>query len=170
MDSDRSLGIFDVHPLSLLLASLVVTLASGCAALGANPGQVAVTSDPSGADVYVMGGKVGVTPLILDQDAVFPVTFPSEKQALFGAVDLRKAGCKSSVQRVSVGSLAKGLHVKLDCGEAAGGAAIEQGARPDVEENAAVESRLRRVQELRDKGAITEQEAREIRQRILDEL
>jgi len=177
--------MIDIRRLLLLLVPLVVTLASGCAPLGAKPGQITVTSDPAGADVYVMGGKVGMTPLNLDHDAVFPVTFPSEKQVLYGAVELRKAGCKSSVQRVSTVALAKGLHVKLECGEAASGemssarhpqpnqrplSAVEQGPRPVVKENAAIETRLRRVQELRDKGVITEQEAREIRQRILGEL
>jgi argininosuccinate lyase len=39
-----------------------------------------------------------------------------------------------------------------------------------VKQTPAIEQRLKHVQELRDKGLITEQEAREIRQRILGEL
>jgi len=63
------------------------------------------------------------------------------------------------VQRVGTRALAKGVHVKLDCAEV-----------PVAAEKPSIELRLKRLQELRDKGLITEQEAGEIRQRILGEL
>lgn len=177
----------DIRRLSTLLAPLVIALASGCAPMGAKPGRVDVTSDPAGADVYVMGSKVGVTPTTLDQDAVFPLTYPSEKQALYGVVELRKAGCITARQGLSTRALAKGLHVKLDCGEAARAEPVtsrpaqpaeqpaasangQSPATPVVKQKPGIELRLREVQDLRDKGLITEQEAREIRQRILGEL
>lgn len=171
----------DIRRLSYLLAPLVITLASGCASMGAKPGRVDVTSDPAGADVYAMGSKVGVTPLTLDQDAIFPLTYPSEKQALYGVVELRKAGCIPARQGLSTRAVAKGLHVKLDCGEAARAdtspqvqparpAASANGQAPVVKEKPGIELRLKQVKDLLDKGLITEQEAREIRQRILGEL
>lgn len=154
--------------------------------MGTKPNRVDVGSDPAGADVYVMGSKVGETPLTLDQDAIFPLTYPGEKQALYGVVELRKAGCLPVSQRVSTRAVSRGLHVKLDCGEAAraetpaspqaqpaqpAGSANEQApATPEVKETPDIEQRLKHVQELRDKGLITEQEAHEIRQRILGEL
>lgn len=174
-----------VRRLPYLLLPLGVALISSCAPLGAKPGQIAITSDPPGADVYAMGQRVGATPISLGKEAVFPATYPSEQQALFGSVELRKPGCSGSVQRVSLAAVARGVHVKLDCGEAASGAepvarqaqarqspraAVEAGPKPAPKHSASVEARLRHVQELRDKGVITEQEARETRQRILGEL
>jgi hypothetical protein len=176
----------DLRRLSCLLAPLFVALASGCAPMGTKPGRVDVSSDPAGADVYVMGSKVGVTPFALDQDAVFPLTYPAEKQALYGMVELRKVGCLPVSQRVSTRAVSRGLHVKLDCGEAAraetpaprqtqpalpAATANEPAlATPVVKEKPGIELRLKQVQELRDKGLITEQEAQEIRRRILGEL
>jgi len=176
----------DLRRLSCLLAPLLVALASGCAPMGTKPGRVDVSSDPAGADVYVMGSKVGVTPLTVDQDAIFPLTYPAEKQALYGMVELRKAGCLPARQNVSTRAVSRGLHVKLDCGEAARAetpaprqtqpdrpaatANEPTPATPVVKEKPGIELRLKQVQELRDKGSITEQEAQEIRRRILEEL
>jgi hypothetical protein len=178
--------MLNVRGLSCLLAPLAVAIASGCAPMPAKPGRVDVTSDPAGADVYAMGSKVGVTPLSLDQDAIFPLTYPSEKQALYGVVELRKAGCADARQSVSTRALARGIHVRLDCGEAArqdapasrqaqpapplAPASGQVPPTPVPKEKPAIELRLRQVQDLRDKGLITEQEAQEIRRRILDEL
>lgn len=177
-----------MRPLPCLLALLVITLAPGCAPMGAKPGRVEVTSEPAGADVYAMGSKVGVTPLTLDQDVVFPLTYPAEKQTLYGVIELRKAGCADARQGVSTRALARGIHVRLDCGEAAtaekpapsemqpapaltpvpAGGQVAPTATP--KETSGIEQRLRQVKDLRDKGLITEQEAQEIRRRILDEL
>lgn len=176
----------DLRRLSGLLAALLVALASGCAPMGTKPGRIDVSSDPAGADVYVMGEKAGVTPLTVDQDAIFPLTYPAEKQALYGVVELRKAGCLPARQNVGTRAVSRGLRVKLDCGEGAraetpasrqtqpaapAASANEQApATPVVKQTPAIEQRLKQVQELRDKGLITEQEAQEIRQRILGEL
>lgn len=176
----------DLRRPACLLAPLLVALASGCAPMGTKPGRVEVSSDPAGADVYVMGSRVGATPLTVDQDAIFPLTYPGAKQALYGVVELRKAGCLPASKNVSTRAVSRGLHVKLDCGEAARAetpassqaqpaqpapSANEQApATPVVEQTPVIEQRLRQVQELRDKGLITEQEAQEARQRILGEL
>lgn len=184
---------------SYLLLPLAIALMSGCAPMGAKPGWIEVTSEPAGAEVYVMGGKVGVTPLSLDQNLAFPLTYPSEKQALYGAVELRKAGCTPATQRIGTRALAKGLQIKLECGAAAAPAATagpyqaaQPGQTPPVSSAASVAapvqppapplaapavpqkpdmaSRLRQVQELRDKGLITEQELQEVRKRLLGEI
>ncbi len=151
----------------LVTVLLAAILSPACATLGSHPGQINVTSEPAGAEVYVMGEKLGVTPLTVNQNAVFPPAFPAEKQALYGNIELRKPGCKDSVQPVSTRVLAKGVHIRLECegGEGGSPAALRQ-----AEPGASMESRLRRVQELRDKGLITDQEARDIRQRLLNEL
>ena len=106
-----------------------------------------------------MGSRVGVTPLTLDEKTIFPLTYPEEKQALYGAVELRKADCSNAMQRVSTRALEQGVHIKLDCA-----------GEPVEAEKPGIELRLRQLQALRDKGLVTEQEAREIRLRILGEL
>lgn len=173
--------------ISCLLAPVAVALVAGCAPMGAKPGRIDVSSEPAGAAVYVMGEKAGVTPLTLDQDAIFPLTYPAEKQALYGKVELRKAGCQPATQAVSTRAVARGVHVKLGCGEAAPASgpavpappavpatapatSVPVPATPAAQPRPAIDSRLRQVRDLLEQGLITEQEAREIRQRILDEL
>lgn len=155
--------------ISCLLA-LAVALAAGCAPIGAKPGQIDVSSEPAGAEVYVMGEKAGVTPVTLDQDALFPLTYPAEKQALYGRIELRKAGCQAATQAVSTRAVAKGVHVKLDCGMAAPATSVPVPGAPVGQPKPAIDARLRQVRDLLEQGLITEQEARDIRQRILDEL
>lgn len=184
-------------PVALALAA---TVAAGCASLGEQPGQIAIASDPPGAEVVVMGRRVGVTPLAVEQRLIFPPTYPSEQQALYGMVELRRPGCASVQRAVSVRGVARGVEVKLDCAAgtrtaaeasaavpaaapaaapatvppasprpATSAAAAPPGAAPSAT-TAAIEARLRRVQELRERGVISEQEAQEQRRRILGEL
>jgi len=137
-----------------------LALSQGCAPLPAEPGFIAVESEPAGADVIVMGEKAGVTPLTVRQDAVFPLTYDPAKRDLYGIIILRKEGCKDYVQRVSTTVYARGLKVKLDCN-----------ARPSADlATGTVGERLRQLKALREQGLITEEEAKAARRRILDEL
>jgi len=53
----------------VLVLSVVLALASGCAAMyNPNPQAVPVDSVPVGASVFAAGAFMGVTPLILDLD------------------------------------------------------------------------------------------------------
>jgi hypothetical protein len=160
-----------------LAAPLSAAVIAGCASVGAKPGRVDVTSEPPGAEVYVMGERAGVTPLTLEQARVFPLTYPSEKQALYGKVELRKAGCQPAVRAVSTGAVAEGIRVMLDCGGARQPPAQTQpnpvppSATPAATaQKTGVDQRLRQVRDLLEQGLITEQEAHEIRMRILNEL
>ena len=138
-------------------------LVSGCTGWGPQADRVQVQSDPPGAHVYVMGEKVGVTPLSVPQELIFPNTYPPDKQELYGTVTLRKLGCADSVRRVSTGAVSRGIDVKLECRSAGAGRDDTTGAEP-------LEQRLRRLKDLQDKGLITEKEAAEARRRILSEL
>lgn len=152
-------------------------------ALGKQADKLDITSDPLGAEVYVMGARVGVTPLTLDQERVFPVVYPREQQSLYGVVELRKPGCTTQSVKVGTKTVTKGVQIKLACGEAAvpvvavpalrQSAAVptlEQTVREVSRDYSTYATRLRQIIELREKGLITEQESREIRQRILGEL
>lgn len=162
-------------------AVLLAGAAGGCTSLGDRPGQLAVASDPAGAEVHVMGAPIGVTPLLVDHRRLFPATFAPQEQARYGAVEVHKAGCRSVMRKVSAGDLARGLDVKLDCGPGGGPAAAAAPPAPPPPATAApratpangaaaIEARLRRVQELRERGVISEAEAQAQRRRILDEL
>lgn len=166
-----------------LAAPLSAALIAGCAAVGAKPGRIDVSSEPPGAEVYVMGDMIGVTPLTLEQTRVFPLTYPSEKQALYGKIELRKPGCQPAVRAVSTRAVAEGIRVTLDCAGAPQPAAHTQAdpvpasatrvapATPAAPaQTPGVDQRLRQVRDLLEQGLITEQEAREVRMRILNEL
>ena len=176
------------HGLTLLTLSTAMLL-SACGSgpllptLGKQADKLDITSDPLGAEVYVMGARVGVTPLALDQDLVFPVVYPREQQSLYGVVELRKPGCTTQSIKVGTRAVSKGIQLKLACGDAvapavvvsplrqpAAAPAVEQTAREVARDHASYATRLRQIIELREKGLITEQESREIRQRILGEL
>lgn len=151
--------------LSFALAWLA--LSQGCAPLPAEPGFIAVESEPAGADVVVMGEQKGRTPLRLRLEDVFPVTYPPAKSALYGKVVLKKEGCRDFVQSIDTKVYARGLfRAKLDCG--ARPPAMPGGQTGGTTES--TEERLRRLKELREKGLITEEEEKATRRRILDEL
>jgi hypothetical protein len=160
------------------LAFFSLMLATGCSSPGgvsnlfpsAGDNPMKIESDPSGAEVYVMGEKLGVTPLQITRDQVFPNLYPKDKVALYGRVMLRKAGCADYTGTVSSQVSSYGLHAKLDCGDnkpapaAAGVAGISSGSSETAEQ------RLGKIKDLLDKGLISEDEAKKARERILNEL
>lgn len=133
---------------------------------------IRIQSVPPGADVYVMGEKVGMTPLKLDQKAVFPNTYPKEKESLYGKVTLKKAGCSDYVKTVNSKIMDVGLKATLDCGQSA--PQYQQGSAPQYSMPArmskTVEQRLEEIKDLQSKGLITEDEARKAREHVLNDL
>ncbi|KRT56606.1 hypothetical protein Ga0074115_1612 [endosymbiont of Ridgeia piscesae] len=169
--------------LFVLVACLPIVVISGCSSLGERPGMLDITSEPTGAEVYIMNARVGVTPLILEQGKVFPIVYPREKHPLYGTVEVRKVGCATQRLRVGTQEIAKGVHARLECNEVEPSivpsdyqpklpesTAIQQSGKTVEKASPFFEMRFRRVIELREKGLITKQEASEIRDRILDEL
>lgn len=130
---------------------------------------------PTGADVYVMGAKVGTTPLKIEQKDVFPNSYPKEKESLYGKVTLRKAGCADYTKTINAKIVDVGLKAKLDCGSmnppaAQGGAIVETRSAPAPRVSKTVEQRLQEIKALLDKGLITEDEAKNARERVLNDL
>jgi len=149
-----------------LVAFAWLAFLQGCAPLRSNPDMISVESDPSGAEVYVMGKKVGITPLEVRQIEVFPLTYNPGQQSLYGTIVLRYSGCHDYTQRVSTTAYGKGINAKLDCGQKPA-----EAARTDRKEaDALIEKRLQKLKELREKGLITEEEAKATRRRILEGL
>jgi len=142
-----------------LIPALLASLFSlhGCGPIISDPDMVSIESEPTGATVYAMGKEVGVTPLKIRQEVVFPMNYKPEDRDLYGTVLLRKRGCKDFRQHVSSDDYRYGLRATLDCGQ-----------KKVVAKS--VEQRLQQLKELHDKGLITDEEEKTTRQRILDGL
>jgi hypothetical protein len=133
---------------------------------GNNP--IKIESEPAGADVYVMGEKVGVTPMQITSRDVFPNIYPKEKVNVYGRVTLKKEGCSDFTRTVDGAMSSAGLHAKLDCGSMnSSPPKLSGGASPGGE---TAEQRLEKIKDLLNKGLITEEEAKKARERILNEL
>jgi hypothetical protein len=176
-----------IHTLSSI--SLAVLLA-GCSGIGnfAGSDSLSLRSNPSDAEVYVMGQAVGRTPIEISQPTLYPSVYPQEQQHLYGVVTLKKTGCADFQRRVSGRDIARGLQVELDCGVDLSGnpparaATVDTPrAAPEISDSTdpnppmddaaqSAKQRLQRINELKEEGLIDNQEYRAIRQRILDSL
>ena len=135
--------------------------------------MIKIESEPSGADIYVMGENVGVTPLQISHKDVFPNIYPKVKESVYGRVTLRKSGCADFTRTISGEISSNGLHAKLDCKDRSPSSPvtsspIPSGVAPPFSET--VEQRLGKIKDFLNKGLITEEEAKKTRARILDDL
>lgn len=161
-----------------LLAALLV---GGCAGgpFGGPKSSIVVDSQPQGANVYADERALGRTPLTIVLDEVFPKRWTSRTEKdeegfafyrRLGTLSFRKAGCQPYSLRVDSDVLRDDIAVTLSCDPnyqpPAGG---EQEGGDDAAATA-IEERLRRLDELRRKGLLSEEEYRVQRQRILNEL
>lgn len=172
--------------LAMLLGALA---AQQAAAAELDLRKLRIESDPPGAEVLLIGGKAGYTPLTIGERALYPNDYPDDKAHLYGTVTLRRAGCETVVHRVTLDDIERGLNVTLDCGapsagraapagkpEAPGSAAspapaVRSGASGPAATEAASQRRLRQLQvlqELLDEGLIDSAEERRIRRRLLE--
>jgi len=135
-------------------------------AAGNNP--IKVESVPTGADVYVMGAKAGVTPIEISRKDVFPNLYPNSKELLYGRITVKKEGCSDYTRTVSADISNNGLHAKLDCGDNYSVTPGTTGNTPRSSET--VEQRLDKIKDLLNKGLITEEEAKKARERVLNDL
>ena len=152
----------------ILPGCLLIVSLSACAGNSLAPknnDQISVNSEPSGASVYVMGKRVGLTPAVVDVSAVYPVTYSQEEVQRYGHITLKHEGCSDQTIKVSTGMVSSGLKVDLDC-------QVKQ--KPGVElpplADKSVRQRLQELQVLKDEGLVSEQEYQDIRIRILQSL
>jgi hypothetical protein len=89
--------------------------------------QLRIESDPPGAEVLLIGGSAGYTPLSVGERAIYPNDYSDEQAPLYGLVTLRRAGCATHVQRVTLEDIEHGMHVTLDCDPAVAMAAGKTG-------------------------------------------
>lgn len=163
---------------------VLVILASGCSTYSDSspsdglgqmllePTSVQINSKPSGADVYVMGKKVGETPMRISSSAPYPENYNTANRSLYGKIILRKEGCKDLIESVSNKSISSGINAVLDCNNG-NNKATEHRANPVAPGHVAkgqfdaLKQRLEEVKKLEQEGLITKDEAGKARSRIL---
>jgi hypothetical protein len=142
-------------------------------------GSTRVESVPTGAEVYVMGERLGTTPLDVADARLFPVHYPRELSDLYGKVVLRHPGCEELVRAVDLQAANEGISASLVCGdtdadgdrpsaEAPADRAAAPPTRPAVAPHSAAD-RLAQIKALRRDGLLDEREARSLRDRALRE-
>jgi hypothetical protein len=158
------------------LALFNLLLLAGCSSMdgasnlfpSAADNPIKIESDPSGAEVYVMGEKIGVTPLQISHKDVFPNIYPKEKVSVYGRVTLKKAGCSDFTRTVNAEISSVGLRAQLDCGDMYPASSRTSRDAPRISET--VEQRLDKIKGLLNKGLITEEEAKKAREHVLNDL
>jgi len=170
-----------LRPVLFVFASFLIALiAGGCSSIDTGSGDsadfkaqkgpvgftVKIESDPSGADVFAMGERIGMTPMVISSRDIFPSDYPKEKEIFYGKVTLKKTGCSDLTKTVDKKLLV--MRAQLECGHPSSVGAEKPRIAPDA--GGSAEQRLTRIKELLDKGLITEDEAKRARERIINEL
>lgn len=159
----------------LVCALIGATALSGCDNVIKESRTTTITSEPAGATVTASGVEIGVTPLTVRPDEVFPPKFVGFEYRAAGTLGLNKPGCKSYSQQVNDAVLSKDIHVKLDCDpsyRAPAPAPVQEpaGAETAPASEGDFATRLRRLEDLRRQGLISAEEYKTLRQKILNEL
>lgn len=152
---------------TLMILSLMLLMpACGQALLiSGNDNKITVSSEPSGASIYVMGERLAATPAVINLGTVYPVTYAPELQGDYGRITLKHEGCEDRIITVSSGMISNGLKAKLDCI-----AAEESQVTVPASMAKPVAQRLQELQALKDKGLLSDEEYQAIRNRILNSL
>ncbi|MBP9032974.1 MAG: hypothetical protein KBG29_03710, partial [Pseudomonadales bacterium] len=122
-------------------------------------------------EVLLIGGSAGHTPLSVGERAIYPNDYSDEQAPLYGLVTLRRAGCATHVQRVTLDDIERGMHVRLDCDPAPAVAASARTPSPAMAADESVSQRrlrqLQVLQELLDEGLMSAAEEQRIRRALL---
>ncbi len=155
---------------TILIAALGLALGA-CSNNRIGKSDITIDSTPQGAEVYASGEKIGTTPLNVVPDKIFPPRWVKTTYRAAGLLSINKDGCEPYTLEVDDYVLSKDILAELQCTipiahpEPAG-----QTAEPAAHNGAGTTERLRELEELRQRGLVTEEEYRRIRQRVLDTL
>jgi hypothetical protein len=157
-------------------ALLLLAASASVHAQALQVGTLRIESTPSAAEVELIGGKAGTTPLTVSERDIYPNSYPDARAALYGMVTLRHAGCEPLQHRVTLDDLKQDLHLRLDCvaakvTPAARAAATSTAVSPPTASPPDLPQRrlrqLQVLQELLDEGLISPAEEQRVRRRIL---
>lgn len=161
--------------------ALVLAIPNHAPAQSVGSVSLRIASTPSAAEVELIGGRAGVTPLTISERDIYPNDYPDAREDMYGMVVLRHTGCEPLRHRVTQTDIKQGLQLRLDCDvatvqsrTAAAAPAPEPhalAAPPPLEPSSAVPQRrlrqLQVLQELLDEGLISPAEEQRVRRRIL---
>jgi hypothetical protein len=170
------------RPSLILTLGTYQLLTAGCTGVTSLSGDetLSIKSQPTSASVFIMDKKVGVTPLEIRQETLYPTTYDPAKQDQYGTVTLKHEGCADYTQHIGYRELAKDMDISLVCGEANEKLMAEPSVsdsdtrsnHPDAKrqpmQKKAVKQRLIELDQLKQEGLISPEEYRSIRQRILN--
>lgn len=159
--------------------ALVLAIPNHAPAQSVGSVSLRIASTPSAAEVELIGGRAGTTPLIVSERDIYPNDYPDAREDMYGMVVLRHTGCEPLRHRVTQTDIKQGLQLRLDCDAAmvqsrTAAPAPEPhalAAPPPLEPSSAVPQRrlrqLQVLQELLDEGLISPAEEQRVRRRIL---
>lgn len=162
---------------TLLAAVFLTACAAGTHTAPKN--IITVDSEPQGVKVHAGENELGRTPVTIVLDDVFPKHWTSRTEKdeegfafyrRLGTLSFSRGGCEPYTMLVDSNTLRDDIKVKLTCDpnyQPPAGGEVEAGGD---EATATIEQRLRRLDDLRHRGLLTEQEYRAQRQRILSNL
>ena len=127
--------------------------------------EIPVTSEPSAASVYVMGERLGTTPMVIDLKLIYPVTYAKEDVQSYGRITLKRENCSDQIITVTAQMVSDGIKARMDCI-----GSNENVVRKSGVVGKAASQRLKELQALKDQGLINEEEYQNIRNRILHSL
>lgn len=159
--------------LGLLAAA---SLLFGCAGSGdsseAPSGHIRITAEPAGAIAYADGVELGATPLVIAPGNHFRSGFAGLSYRYVGKLSIKKPGCKTWSTEVNDAILSKDIHAKLKCDPnyQPAAAAPAPGTPAGTATGDQTIERLERIEALRKKGLISEDEYKQLRGRILEKL
>lgn len=149
---------------------------AGCASSGgseSSAGRIKVSSDPIGATVMADGNEIGTTPLEMAPASHFRSGFVGFSYRYTGKLTLKKAGCDTWSTEVNDYILSKDVHAKLKCDPNYRPVATPSagtGSAPSVNPGEHAAERLERIEALRKKGLISDEEYKQLRMRVLEKL
>ena len=161
-----------------LVISAVIIL-QGCSGTAVKEeGPANVTSNPSGAEVYANGEKLGVTPLHYKLYKAFPAGWKNMMYQAQGVLMVKMDGCGDFTLQVNDYVLSNPIHADLVCSDEITPeveTTVNQEVKSPVGETIAspqseIENRLNELEDLYGRGVITMEEYRETRERILNEI
>jgi hypothetical protein len=172
---------FHAHTLMRLGFLACATALSGCAGMDSNNAsqarKIRITSDPAGAIAYADGSEIGATPLDIVPGAHFRSGFAGLSYRYVGKLSIKKAGCETWSTEVNDNILSKDVHAKLKCdpndqpastsAPVAGTPSNPVSKPPQGDQYI---ERLERIESLRKKGLISDEEYRQLRDRIIEKL
>lgn len=169
------------HKRTLTTTLLMLTMATALAGCAANragpPDRITIDSSPQGAQVFVADKQIGVTPVLVVLDDIFPMRWTSRTKqddegfAFYRRLDtltIKQAGCETYSALVDTSDLSRDIKINLKCDPNYKPPVAITPAPPARTET--LEQRLQRLETLKQKGLISNEEYRTQRQRVLDEI